>query len=124
MSSLSLTDVNECSTDPCSALAICLNLPGSFTCYCPQGYQFQNSSDVTSACLDIDECLDESLNECDINAACVNSAGGYTCICIEEDHYQGDGYNCICELIFERKKSNTMVVIVFFSHCKVWLVTF
>ncbi|KAK5971211.1 hypothetical protein GCK32_010725, partial [Trichostrongylus colubriformis] len=31
-------DVNECESSPCHHLATCTNLPGSFTCSCPDGY--------------------------------------------------------------------------------------
>ena len=33
------SDVNECEgEDPCSANANCVNIPGSFTCTCYEGY--------------------------------------------------------------------------------------
>jgi hypothetical protein len=35
------TDINECSRglDDCSRFAICVNVPGTYTCSCMQGYQ-------------------------------------------------------------------------------------
>ncbi|XP_066203928.1 protein HEG homolog 1 isoform X2 [Saccopteryx leptura] len=34
-------DVNECLSNPCSPLAVCINTQGSFTCRCPVGYQLE-----------------------------------------------------------------------------------
>ncbi|KAM8770501.1 protein HEG homolog 1 [Rhynchonycteris naso] len=34
-------DVNECLSNPCSPLAMCINTQGSFTCRCPVGYQLE-----------------------------------------------------------------------------------
>ncbi|XP_022886665.1 wall-associated receptor kinase-like 1 [Olea europaea var. sylvestris] len=31
-------DINECKNSPCHSNGICINTPGSFHCYCPNGY--------------------------------------------------------------------------------------
>ena len=33
-----ITDVNECSNNPCKNGATCVNLPGSYRCNCKSGY--------------------------------------------------------------------------------------
>lgn len=33
-----MPDINECKNSPCHSNGICINTPGSFHCYCPNGY--------------------------------------------------------------------------------------
>ena len=37
--SFSLSDINECNSNPCHANAECTNIDGSFGCHCKQGYE-------------------------------------------------------------------------------------
>lgn len=52
---LPLSDVNECSSSPCSQE--CANVYGSYQCYCRRGYQLSDVDGVTceggAACLAI-----------------------------------------------------------------------
>ena len=70
-------DVDECSIrNPCGVGGIiCKNIPGSYECICPNGFDFLNGR-----CVDIDEC-EISLHECDFNADCINTRGSYECNC-------------------------------------------
>lgn len=42
---LSLSDVNECDSSPCSQE--CANVYGSYQCYCRRGYQLSDVDGVT-----------------------------------------------------------------------------
>lgn len=33
-----LSDINECTDDPCTGGKVCSNTEGSYTCDCPPGY--------------------------------------------------------------------------------------
>ncbi|XP_059158121.1 uncharacterized protein LOC131942326 [Physella acuta] len=68
-------DINECSqvSNQCDNNATCINIYGSFTCTCKEGYR--KSGDV---CVDIDECA-ERLHTCE--QICINTAPFYTCEC-------------------------------------------
>ncbi|XP_072010859.1 sushi domain-containing protein 1 isoform X3 [Engystomops pustulosus] len=55
------TDIDECEVpDTCSINGLCKNTPGSFECYCKEGFKFQNSkktshtTDVNFTCQAID----------------------------------------------------------------------
>ena len=37
-SSTFISDMNECSSDPCHTNATCTNIAGSYTCECNEGY--------------------------------------------------------------------------------------
>lgn len=71
-----MTDINECSQNPCGANAICTDTPGSFVCSCQNGF----AGDPFRGCVDIDECstLDKP---CGTHAICENTQPGYKCIC-------------------------------------------
>lgn len=45
--------------------------------------------------LDINECVDLSLNDCDFNVKCYNLEGIFECRC--KRGYRGDGKICECE---------------------------
>lgn len=81
-------DVNECEfanssdslhrNDPC--LHRCDNLPGSYRCYCKDGYHLKGDR-----CADIDEC---GTRLCD--HGCENTEGGYRCFCFQGYRYLSD----------------------------------
>ena len=53
------TDINECETNNggCAAIATCENVPGTFYCECPAGYDLKDGKDCvgkTSVCLYIE----------------------------------------------------------------------
>uniref|UniRef100_A0A2C9JE73 protein disulfide-isomerase n=1 Tax=Biomphalaria glabrata TaxID=6526 RepID=A0A2C9JE73_BIOGL len=80
------TDVDECqsSKSECTAPSICVNLPGSYKCECPNGFQ-----NVNNICVDIDECKDTKT--CDHN--CTNAIGSFHCTCFEG--FKVDGAKCL-----------------------------
>ena len=69
-------DVDECSDESgrCGPQSTCHNVPGSFRCSCPRGYE--PNSNATS-CQDMDECRDELMCQ----YGCINLPGGYRCEC-------------------------------------------
>ncbi|MEM9068520.1 MAG: EGF domain-containing protein [Myxococcota bacterium] len=82
------TDIDECRTirgvcDP----GTCRNNPGSYTCECPRGYQFNGRG-----CVDIDECAIRGICG-DGGTGCRNNPGSYTCSCA--DGYMFDGTTCV-----------------------------
>ena len=88
-----------------------LNLNGEdvftgYTCACRDGYKARDDlaqdgsaayiADVEgqeTACVDIDECSDDSLNDCDDNATCDNQSGNYVCFCNNGYSIQGINKN-------------------------------
>lgn len=75
-------DVDECDTSVgpvgrCGVNALCSNLPGSFTCQCPEGF----TGDALKQCVDIDEC--EVEGACGTGAECINREGSFACECPE-----------------------------------------
>uniref|UniRef100_A0A0N5BTT6 Down syndrome cell adhesion molecule-like protein Dscam2 n=1 Tax=Strongyloides papillosus TaxID=174720 RepID=A0A0N5BTT6_STREA len=67
-------DIDECSFDaPCQYQ--CINLPGSYTCGCPDGYRLDEDN---LKCIDINECL-EIRGVCSPDSLCINILGGYHC---------------------------------------------
>ncbi|MEM7494776.1 MAG: hypothetical protein AAF471_01255 [Myxococcota bacterium] len=83
-------DIDECAagTHTCNITTeICMNLLGSYTCVCAEGYQ----RDGNNVCVDVDECT-VGTHTCDaVTETCMNTAGSYTCVCAEG--YQRDGNN-------------------------------
>ena len=73
------TDTDECQPGglTCASHAGCVNLPGSATCTCNQGYTL----DLAGGCTDVDECLAGAV-ACDLGASCTNTDGAYACPCI------------------------------------------
>lgn len=75
-------DINECETfmHECTGyLMQCINLPGSYSCKCPDGFRINQN---LKTCEDVDEC--RSLNNvCALNARCENTHGSYRCQCKE-----------------------------------------
>ncbi|XP_076820951.1 uncharacterized protein LOC143466199 [Clavelina lepadiformis] len=118
------TDVDEClqESDVCDPNAYCVNLPGSFICFCTIGFtgdgsqctnRCANCDPQLARCVDIGEnflceCLkgdigtevvcedidecQENEHNCDLNALCVNVAGSFFCSCLEG--YTGNGTHC------------------------------
>ncbi|XP_055969214.1 fibrillin-3 [Sorex fumeus] len=71
-------DVDECRISPelCSPGA-CRNIPGSFECQCPPGYE--SSLALENRCVDVDECArDPQLCR---DGSCLNTAGSFSCLC-------------------------------------------
>ncbi|XP_026325907.1 fibrillin-2-like isoform X2 [Hyposmocoma kahamanoa] len=68
-------DIDECvgRENPCPGVAQCVNLPGSYDCRCPAGYELHNSD-----CRDVDECLDDGVCA---HGDCKNTLGSYRCEC-------------------------------------------
>lgn len=77
-------DIDECAENPniCSN-SNCVNLLGSYTCECPQGYEVDSTRD--NSCADVNECL---RSPCGRNAQCSNLDGSFKCTCL--DGYSGD----------------------------------
>ncbi|XP_031435745.1 latent-transforming growth factor beta-binding protein 2 isoform X2 [Clupea harengus] len=70
-------DADECSMfepEICKN-GICTNLFSSYSCYCQNGYYYDN---IRLECVDHDECLDEGTCE---GGVCVNIAGSFNCFC-------------------------------------------
>nr|XP_027195181.1 fibrillin-1-like [Dermatophagoides pteronyssinus] len=56
----------------------CVNVPGSFRCICPPGYESLREGSI---CRDIDECEQQD-EVCNDNEFCLNIRGSYRCITI------------------------------------------
>ncbi|XP_062379524.1 latent-transforming growth factor beta-binding protein 2-like [Sardina pilchardus] len=70
-------DADECAmfgSEICKN-GICTNLFSSYSCYCQNGYYYDN---IRLECVDHDECLDEGTCE---GGVCVNIAGSFNCFC-------------------------------------------
>ncbi|XP_066498676.1 adhesion G protein-coupled receptor E2-like isoform X1 [Hoplias malabaricus] len=82
-------DINECrqTSDICGPNSECINVPGSYSCTCKEGFMSSNGREVFNAsqgvtCVDINECRQTS-DICGPNSVCENVAGSYFCICKE-----------------------------------------
>ena len=97
-------DVDECSIMNACGVGgiICKNIPGSYECICPNGFDFLNGR-----CVDIDEC-EISLHECDFNADCINTRGSYECNCKPGFTKKGE----YCDDINECEIGNTCGLLV------------
>ena len=80
-----VADYDECtnpSVNICYRNQSCINLPGTYSCQCKQGYTGPN-------CIDINEC---AINQsCGINTICSNTNGSYNCTCMVG--YLGNPYS-------------------------------
>ena len=65
------TDVNECTSQPCTNGGTCTDLPNGFTCACVSGFSGWRCQ------TDINEC---SSNPC-LTGICVDLVNGYSCAC-------------------------------------------
>ena len=97
-------DIDECTAQihDCGVTSDCVNLNGTFTCYerCPtctdtEYCNWDSSAHVASCickdgyildqngnCIDVDECMNITLNTCfDNSALCINTIGSYHCEC-------------------------------------------
>ncbi|XP_072047055.1 uncharacterized protein [Amphiura filiformis] len=84
-------DFNECADEIANDCnQTCTNNLGSYQCSCYEGYQLHIDN---KACLDIDECLEET-HDCDDNATCRNTKGSYECPC-------NDGYEVIKDVCMD-----------------------
>ncbi|TWW75379.1 Fibulin-7 [Takifugu flavidus] len=54
----------------------CVNSPGSFSCFCPAGYDRDGSS-----CTDVNEC-ETQIHNCSTQHMCVNTFGGFQCVTV------------------------------------------
>ena len=67
------TDIDECEMNMCH-MTMCQNLPGSFECFCQEGYEMEGTQ-----CVDVNECKDE--NRCPHHSTCRNNPGSFSCNC-------------------------------------------
>uniref|UniRef100_A0A8B9S5M3 Sushi, nidogen and EGF like domains 1 n=1 Tax=Apteryx owenii TaxID=8824 RepID=A0A8B9S5M3_APTOW len=75
------TEINECRSDPCKNGGTCKDLPGSFTCDCPEGFVGSQCETEVNAC--------ES-GPCQNGGDCESFGGSYLCVCPEGFF----GYHC------------------------------
>uniref|UniRef100_W5NN90 Thrombomodulin n=1 Tax=Lepisosteus oculatus TaxID=7918 RepID=W5NN90_LEPOC len=69
-------DIDDCELPGiCGHEKVCVNMPGSFECRCPDGYE-----DIQGECRDVDECQNAP---CEHNL-CENTPGSYKCFCSDE----------------------------------------
>ena len=94
-------DINECfeGIDNCGENSRCFNTPGSFECYCQEGFipvkneqkerQFQVGPD--EICVDLDECT-IGMHMCPHEKTCINTVGSFKCKCGEG--FRSEGKSC------------------------------
>nr|XP_008122217.2 PREDICTED: uncharacterized protein LOC103281800 [Anolis carolinensis] len=81
-------DVDECADGTsCLPEAECVNIYGSYSCRCPEGFE----GDGRVTCIDVDECIKGS-HSCNRDAVCLNTLGSYDCMC--QSGFVGDGIHC------------------------------
>ncbi|XP_008279873.1 fibulin-7-like [Stegastes partitus] len=78
------TDIDECHLFPLSqpgrlCVHQCVNTPGSFHCFCPDGYDLAQGG---RSCTDINEC-ENQMHNCTADQVCVNTFGGFQCVAVE-----------------------------------------
>ncbi|XP_078681184.1 uncharacterized protein LOC144916073 [Branchiostoma floridae x Branchiostoma belcheri] len=81
-------DTDECATDNGGCAQTCTNVPGSYTCSCPQGFVLIRDS---HGCEDLDECATEN-GRCD--QICTNVPGSYRCFCRQGFVLTEDAHGC------------------------------
>ena len=71
-------DIDECKLmpDACKDGGECVNLNGTATCRCPEGYVYDQD---TMSCLDENECERKPHGPC--SQLCMNEKGSYVCFC-------------------------------------------
>lgn len=111
-------DNNECTRSPC-AHGECVNMPGSYICQCPAGFQSTSTKTecrgytstliqptnlhthalrvcISLLCFffltDLDECVANG-RICN-NGRCVNTEGSFHCVCNAGFEISQDGKNC------------------------------
>uniref|UniRef100_A0A3Q1F5G7 Fibulin-7-like n=1 Tax=Acanthochromis polyacanthus TaxID=80966 RepID=A0A3Q1F5G7_9TELE len=79
-----VSDIDECHLFPLGqpgrlCIHQCVNTPGSFHCFCPDGYDLAQGG---RSCTDIDEC-ENQMHNCTVDQVCVNTFGGFQCVAVE-----------------------------------------
>lgn len=97
-------DIDECREGKCIN-GRCTNLPGSFSCLCPPG--FDVSPDGTM-CTDHDECSE--IGMC-TNGICINMDGSFKCQCKPGFKLSATGFACTGKL-FNLKQVNNIIYFV------------
>ncbi|XP_059143753.1 uncharacterized protein LOC131931074 [Physella acuta] len=92
-------DIDECSSGnlTCEAKEKCVNLPGSATCECQNGYIRTDGN-----CQDMNECEMVSTNNC--SQVCTNIEGGFTCSC-----YAGYTYDTATQVCKDKNECDQKI---------------
>lgn len=77
---------HSCPTD-----SVCVNLNGSYTCNCGEGYEIARKPNGILECQNIDECATDQF-DCPETSHCTDTDGGYECTC--DDNYQVVNGDC------------------------------
>ena len=126
-------DIDECllELDSCHDNATCMNSIGSYTCMCNDGFEGNGSHCISEfSCLpydtnfidrqlntvDVNECLNDSLNDCDMNASCMDTFGSYMCSC--NDGYFGNGFNCSGKLLSVAMSDCKLTSLILHNYCR------
>ena len=90
-----VTEINECHSNPCDENADCVNLVNDYACSCKKGFVAGsvNSTRNFVQCYDVNECAHPKLSHCHPHAKCRNTIGSHDCECHEG--FEGDGTTCI-----------------------------
>ncbi|EHB10201.1 Nidogen-2 [Heterocephalus glaber] len=93
----SCMDVNECANGyhRCGPNSVCINLPGSYRCECPNGYEFVDDQHTCILVAPPPNPCEDSRHNCAPagQARCINHGDGtFSCACLPG--YTGNGYQC------------------------------